>query len=249
MPITVKQAIEETVRERPGIGPGEIADLIGRDKSNTRAEALKLVRSGRLTARNNGNGYAFFPVGNHQEIVAVGHIDRRQEDIAHKPPEVIESVSFRDVTDSRLAPNPATGTAIVVHRPAGGARAITPRNANAASMAAHLNMLATIDPDGELIEAAQHRQHMAQIEAEHRERMRARELAAAAQRPKEPTIGELVQAPCFQATRALDAYQNMARANAEDRRSGLCVEPRWARRSRRRGDGGISYLPITAPVI
>src|ERR1700730_15884546 len=61
MPITIKQAIEETVRERPGIGPGEIADLIGRDKSNTRAEALKLVRSGRLTARNNGNGYAFFP--------------------------------------------------------------------------------------------------------------------------------------------------------------------------------------------
>jgi hypothetical protein len=161
MPITIKQAIEETV-----IGPGEIADLIGRDKSNTRAEALKLVRSGRLTARNNGNGYAFFPAlsGHVRSGSAdgarhfIGPIDGAYESqpTLQSKTQVIDDVSYKDVTPS------AAGRPLVVTQPADSrmdmalrqhARALT--RAGQASQGRHmpeheaalLNQLFVNDPD------------------------------------------------------------------------------------------------------
>ena len=61
----LQKGIIKIVETEPGIGPGGVAGIVCRDKSQTRRAMRDLARRGYLTEQVNGNGYAYYPVGQH----------------------------------------------------------------------------------------------------------------------------------------------------------------------------------------
>jgi hypothetical protein len=55
----IPSVILEIVENHPGIGPGEVADILGQNKSYIRRVMKKMTS---IRAEINGNGYAFFPI-------------------------------------------------------------------------------------------------------------------------------------------------------------------------------------------
>jgi hypothetical protein len=58
---SIHSLIISAVESEPGIGPGQVADVIGQDKSYVRRVMKGMAVKGAIRAEVNGNGYAFFP--------------------------------------------------------------------------------------------------------------------------------------------------------------------------------------------
>jgi hypothetical protein len=58
----IHSEILTAVQTAPGIGPGQVADMLGQDKSYVRRAMKSMAAKGAIRGEVNGNGYAFFPV-------------------------------------------------------------------------------------------------------------------------------------------------------------------------------------------
>lgn len=132
----------KVVETGPGIGRGQVANIVGCDKSQTRWALRDLAQRGYLTEQVNGNGYAYFPAGQ------AAFVD--------------QSVSVHSTNRPPRFPR-SSGTALVVHNGAQPAQSQAKRPADnrfdvpavyrkgAAidpSKAAILNRLFVNDPEG-----------------------------------------------------------------------------------------------------
>lgn len=235
MPLSIKEAIEKVVTERPGIMAGEIARRLGRDRTNIRKAANEEVDVGRLIKVDTGNGYAFYPVGtapaafhfiqgNHAAPGQKNPVDHHRLQRRQPEPRVIDGVSFRDVTreaagkqlvvagqpyDSRL-PAALAAKKRALQSPLG--RAI------AGQVITAMNELYIADPDGLETLAALQRAEFARAEAERIERERARQASAMAQQQAvEPSLWDMGMRA---AILGFEAYCSMERQQAEARAAG-----------------------------
>jgi hypothetical protein len=74
---SIHSEILTAVEAAPGIGPGQVADVIGQDKSYVRRVMKGMAAKGAIRAGGNGNGYAFFPAALHH-----AHSESRNESAA-----------------------------------------------------------------------------------------------------------------------------------------------------------------------
>jgi hypothetical protein len=58
----IRSEILTAVQSAPGIGPGQVADMLGQDKSYVRRVMKGMGSKGKIRAEVNGNGYTFYPV-------------------------------------------------------------------------------------------------------------------------------------------------------------------------------------------
>jgi hypothetical protein len=107
---SIHSLIISAVESEPGIGPGQVADVIGQDKSYVRRVMKGMAVKGAIRAEVNGNGYAFFP--------ANGSASYSMADRAIKSKSAPINGAMVNVTppsfDSRLAQTPSTSTALIV---------------------------------------------------------------------------------------------------------------------------------------
>jgi hypothetical protein len=121
------KVLVHAVKNSPGIGPGQVADLVGRDKSQTRKAMLMLAQRGYLTARKDAGGYAFFPVGG-RRVEETLDLDPPQSLLAslaiHRNSEIAKSVG--NATARVEVAEPIEGIFKVVSEPSKPASRLSP---------------------------------------------------------------------------------------------------------------------------
>jgi hypothetical protein len=258
----LQSAILASIKASPGMTGSAIGERLGRDRNQMRKAALRLAALGHCRADRTNAGDLFYPL-NHAENCLETSRPRRVGSVKQapplrdplvrgslrpsaeniqptnscypaRPPEILDG-TFRDVTDSRLAPAklPALrpSGSVVVHRieqdpgKSAGGRAVAPYRtsgpaSNAALILRQIDAMTFFDPSGTETDAMFQRQA---ADAEYARRQQEQTMLArrraveAAARPKEPDLWELAARGFVAALKAHASLAEMARDREEPR--------------------------------
>jgi hypothetical protein len=110
----IHSEILKIVHEAPGIGPGQVADMLGEDKSYVRRLMKGMAAKDAIRAEVNGNGYAFFPVNGNVNEASINRASMPIDGTFHE----VDPVGYRNGSapsfDSRLSGQgpPSSGTGL-----------------------------------------------------------------------------------------------------------------------------------------
>ena len=220
------EAVIEAVESCSEIGVAGLARRLRLDKGTVRKVALEAAKEGRVGARNDGQGYVFFRVGNQAAEPIEQRAPYRADpaNLGSQSPQVIDGV-FRVLSPTSGSPVASSDSrALVVHgaaQPAdsrteaalkqlAAAKALAGRAAQghriAGQLITSLDQLYSADPSGDQTLTAL---ALAEVEAAREKLAKEQEAAsrALAAREREPTTGELLSAFGLHAVKVWGAMQ------------------------------------------